>query len=863
MALRLRSSDGHSLFRTIPVLLPGAMPVSLDKLQGLPNPKAWVDFRGGLHDEQALQRLVHDILSEAPTARFRSSGRVLSGSTFKDTRPFGILSKEETVLPIDQGSAAFDPRLSAGLFVGISSFEDERIASVPFAVDDAVDLAHLFTLELGLIQPEHTVLLLAGEPQKPGSLKRLAELVSLGAVRRGARMPDVYRYLRETTQRTEKSGLFVLTLATHGVSDLGGDFLLATDSLKERMLRTGVAVAELFDEVSSAGAERRLVFLDSCRERLSEGTRGMTGRVMAPSFANAIARARGSAVLSASTLGGFAYDDLQHRNGVFTSAVLDGLRGEAKADQEGWITVRTLADFAQQRVTEWVRRNRPDHVAKSLGIGRHIEATAESLPLAPHPVALKDRLRYRERREAALARVKENQGRVITGALWDQIVALIPEQELGPEVERVLEEIEALDGSERSQRSLRDFIRELSSGIIRTPPELESTDEVTPNVKVEGQTSKKIMGILPVESDKSSPVGKAKSKLDDHANYVGDNSDPASAEGNGAVSGYGSSRKRGSKVTVPKISRSGATAALIALLLLSLVSWPIVSRLRPFYSPAKTGDTASVKTYDPSDLMRDTRALQELKILEDLSIRQSIGVHLLAGVIKNLPERLWLDHLTLSANHSISIDGWAYASSSIYAFADSLDHLEGFSGATVGKVEQRGSGAYFFTITLDVNTVGAAGPNAMTSSLEEELGWLLRRLTDRKEIIGGMPRIRNLIGKTATIEVHEFRLEPSRGFYDRIEIVPLSLSLGAATTNDFVQILEHIDQWPQLVALSNMTISTQEGKGIVVSVLLDIPLLKKGIQLSPLPEPESIRVNVPVQVASSAREPFRKRPSGE
>jgi hypothetical protein len=302
-------------------------------------------------------------------------------------------------MPISE--EAFDPVASAGLFVGVSSFEDERIAAVPFAVDDAVDLAHLLTLELGLILPERTVLLLAGEPQKPESIERLTELLGRGAHRRSARMPDVYRYLVEATRNTEGRGLFVLTMATHGVSDQGGDFLLATDSLRERTIRTGIVAAELFDEVSRSGAQRRLVLLDACRERLSQGTRGEVGAAMAPSFANAIARARGSVVLSASTLGGFAYDDPVRGNGVFTAAVIDGLRGEAKASPEGWITVRTLADFVQPRVAEWVRRNRPDHIARSLGIARHIEATAENLPLARHP-------------EAPLASVEEIQGSLPT-----------------------------------------------------------------------------------------------------------------------------------------------------------------------------------------------------------------------------------------------------------------------------------------------------------------------------------------------------------------------------------------------------------------------------------------------------------------
>jgi hypothetical protein len=61
---------------------------------------------------------------------------------------------------------------------------------------------------------------------------------------------------------------------------------------------------------------------------------------MSQSFVDAIAVAKGQAVLSATTLGGLAYDDPQRSNGVFTSAVLDGLRREAPAEPQARLTAR-------------------------------------------------------------------------------------------------------------------------------------------------------------------------------------------------------------------------------------------------------------------------------------------------------------------------------------------------------------------------------------------------------------------------------------------------------------------------------------------------------------------------------------------
>jgi formylglycine-generating enzyme required for sulfatase activity len=363
------------------------------------------------------------------------------------------------------GRRGFDPAASAGLFVGVSTFEDERIIEVPYAVDDAVDLAHLFALELGLVAPACTTLLLAGAPQKDESLVRLEALRKRGARFATARQRDIYRHLAELIESVRSGGMALLSVATHGVSDAGGDFLVAMDSLADRKLRTGVAVAEVFEEASRAG--RGLVLLDACREQVLRARgEGAGATAMGEGFAEAIAKARGLVVLSGATLGGFAYDDPKRRNGVFTAAVLDGLHGGAAPGPGGWITVGTLAQFVQEQVVAWVRREWPGHAERSLGIGKRIEASAEGLPLAPHPSSTRVRERYRERRTNALARVRELQGKVLSATHWEQVRALLPLEEPNAEAERLLEEIEALDGSVRSQRGVRDYLRELEGEMV-------------------------------------------------------------------------------------------------------------------------------------------------------------------------------------------------------------------------------------------------------------------------------------------------------------------------------------------------------------------------------------------------------------
>ena len=331
----------------------------------------------------------------------------------------------------------------------------------PFAVDDAVDLAYLFAFDLRLMMPPKVVLGLAGDPRKVESQKRLEALSVAGARVTSARQVEVYAQLDAQRRAAGTNGLFVASLATHGFSDQGGDFLVAADSLRRRIERTGVAVAELFDDVARSPAPRRLVLLDACRERLSADTRAgrETQAAMSRSFAAAIASASGQAVLAGATIGGYAYDDPARRNGVFTGALLDGLMGRAGVDERGFITVRTLADYADRRVVEWVRDHRPDHAVVSQGIARRIEGAAALLPLAVDPARRQAEEAWRTRRDAALVRLRENFGETITGAFYDEVAAALGGGSPRPEVEPLLEEIEALDGEARSQRSLAYYFQ--------------------------------------------------------------------------------------------------------------------------------------------------------------------------------------------------------------------------------------------------------------------------------------------------------------------------------------------------------------------------------------------------------------------
>src|SRR5690242_12358245 len=72
---------------------------------------------------------------------------------------------------------------STDLYVVEQKFPHDYALTVPYAVDDAVDLAYQFSLDQrsSLVPPRRVVLALSGKPQKEESKRRLEELLAAEA----------------------------------------------------------------------------------------------------------------------------------------------------------------------------------------------------------------------------------------------------------------------------------------------------------------------------------------------------------------------------------------------------------------------------------------------------------------------------------------------------------------------------------------------------------------------------------------------------------------------------------------------------------------------------------------------------------
>ena len=304
---------------------------------------------------------------------------VLLGYAVTDAATAQPRSANPVLQPTPDAVRGADPNQSAALFVGVSRFaQRETIANVPYAADDAVDLAYALVFgEKGhRLNPALVVLALAGEPVKGESRKHLRALEDLGAKKVSATRENILAALQQQAGLVGNDGLLIVSFASHGFSSAGVAHVLTEESLQNDP-QTAISTGDILE--LAGRAPRSVVFLDACRERIDPPRRatGHKAATGAP-LVETLKRFRGQVVFYAAAAGKFAYDDDKKKNGVFTGAVIQGLKGKAKTDERGFITVTTLRDYVDSYVARWVHEQRG---VPADGIQTNIDGQTGGMPL--------------------------------------------------------------------------------------------------------------------------------------------------------------------------------------------------------------------------------------------------------------------------------------------------------------------------------------------------------------------------------------------------------------------------------------------------------------------------------------------------
>ncbi len=173
---------------------------------------------------------------------------------------------------------------------------------------------------------------------------------------------NVIGTLTDLLGKATKEDTVVIYLATHGVTDADGSlYYLCYDTDIGNLRGTGFSDKDLTDILSrNIHAGKTIIYLDACHSGLS----GLSDRYARRgihvhevnekinSLAAALSRVRegGVVTFSASSSVGSSLEGPKWQGGVFTYTLINGLNGEANANNDEWVSVNELDGYLVRKV---------------------------------------------------------------------------------------------------------------------------------------------------------------------------------------------------------------------------------------------------------------------------------------------------------------------------------------------------------------------------------------------------------------------------------------------------------------------------------------------------------------------------------
>jgi hypothetical protein len=221
------------------------------------------------------------------------------------------------------------------LVVGCDSYDDPAIPKLRFAEADAREVYGFFS----------------NDPKSPTDPDRVERLYGQAATR-----TKVLSAIREQLQAKalKPEDTAILYFAGHGFADKSGTYLACRDTSLASLPETAISVDTLADYWGRIEAGHKVLLLDACHSGGASGVRGIGGVSIAP---RAPERAgAGTLTIAAAGENELSTEDEDLGHGLFTTALVKGLRGAADANQDGRVTGLELGRFVTSEVERLAAR---------------------------------------------------------------------------------------------------------------------------------------------------------------------------------------------------------------------------------------------------------------------------------------------------------------------------------------------------------------------------------------------------------------------------------------------------------------------------------------------------------------------------
>lgn len=256
-------------------------------------------------------------------------------------------TNEQRQLVQSEGTVNTWPRKAKrfALVIGVDEYQDTQISKLSGASNDAKSLANAL-VEYGGFPADQVILFTLDQPSE----------------RRPTR-GNILRRLSNLRTIVPKDGLFLVSFAGHGIERDRRAYLLPTDAQVNGDLalleETAINADVIRNWIRQTGIGQVVMIIDACRNNPSEG-RGDASKPLTEAYTRGFnfdvrnREVNAFVTLYATEIGHVAYEYKEKKQGYFTWALVEGLKGGA-ANEQGEITLAGLVKYLQEVVPKRVQ----------------------------------------------------------------------------------------------------------------------------------------------------------------------------------------------------------------------------------------------------------------------------------------------------------------------------------------------------------------------------------------------------------------------------------------------------------------------------------------------------------------------------
>lgn len=216
--------------------------------------------------------------------------------------------------------------------IGVGTYDDPLLSELPLAVNDAKAVAQTLTSVPDGFPADNVILLATGESKD-----------------RAPTRANMKRFLKSYFDLAETNDTFLVYFAGHGITTAEDKLCLMTqDAAYADPAFTAFPFSELKAMLDACAAKRKILIMDACH-----AGKGRSDYVQSDAAIRQMQDAEGLVILSSCDAKERSFEMEDKGHGAFTYYLLEGLRGEADENKDGYVSASEMGEYTSYATSRW------------------------------------------------------------------------------------------------------------------------------------------------------------------------------------------------------------------------------------------------------------------------------------------------------------------------------------------------------------------------------------------------------------------------------------------------------------------------------------------------------------------------------